>query len=165
MNVKINLALAVGLLAASAGAQVLPMERRFARDAYAGNLAEVSLGRLAVRKAVTPQIQEFGRRMARDHGRVQIELAGIMKAKKILVPPGMKPEAQALYKRLQKLKGVAFDRAYRQAMVADHQMDVAAYSRIATRGSDPDLRGYATRTLPTLKTHLRMIRATRVLTA
>lgn len=162
MNPLTVLALAVGLLATSAYAQVLPMERRFVEEAARGNLAEVALGKLARERGASPAIREFGRRMVEDHAQAQARLAATMRVKGIPVPFRMSPEAQALYRRLQKLQGAAFDRAYRQAMVADHQQDVAAYERVATRGSDPEIRIYATKTLPALKMHLNMIRATRV---
>ena len=38
-------------------------------------------------------------------------------------------------------------------MVSDHNKDVSEFEKESTRGTDPDLKGFAGRTLPTLKEH------------
>ncbi len=41
-------------------------------------------------------------------------------------------------------------------MVADHQKAVALFTKESTNGKDPELKAFATKTLPTLKEHLEM---------
>jgi len=60
--------------------------------------------------------------------------------------------------RLSKLKGADFDHEYVTAMVADHEKDVAAFENAVKGGVDADVKAFAAKTLPTLKTHLQMIR-------
>ena len=47
----------------------------------------------------------------------------------------------------------AFDRAYMQDMVKDHDKDVAAFKRASTMAADADLKAWAAKTLPTLEEH------------
>jgi putative membrane protein len=45
-------------------------------------------------------------------------------------------------------------------MVSDHVKDVNAFKRQSTSGKDPDLKAWATKTLPTLEEHLKLARET-----
>jgi putative membrane protein len=71
-------------------------------------------------------------------------------------PKEMTRKEQELYDRLSKLRGAEFDRAYIDAMVKDHKEDVAHFEAMSRDGSDPDLKAWASKTLPTLKEHLKL---------
>ena len=47
-----------------------------------------------------------------------------------------------------------------QHMLADHRKDVAAFKTESTSGKDPDVKAWATKTLPTLEDHLKVARET-----
>ena len=70
----------------------------------------------------------------------------------------MNAEDQATYDRLSRLTGAKFDRAYARDMVADHQKDIAAFKREANSGQNPDIKNFASQTLPTLEDHLKQAR-------
>ena len=61
-----------------------------------------------------------------------------------------------MIEKISKMSGAAFDKAYMQDMVKDHQKDVAEFQKESSNGSDPDLKSWAATTLPTLQEHLRM---------
>jgi putative membrane protein len=63
-------------------------------------------------------------------------------------------------KRLSKLRGVQFDRAYMEMMVADHEKDVSEFEKQANSGNDRDFKAFAAEVLPTLKLHLELARET-----
>ncbi len=54
------------------------------------------------------------------------------------------------------MSGTEFDRMYVRDMLTDHESDVAAFEKEANSGSNPDLKTFASDTLPTLREHLRM---------
>jgi hypothetical protein len=60
--------------------------------------------------------------------------------------------------KLSQLSGAEFDRAYAKMMLSDHKKDVSEFEKHSTRGTDADLRAFASRTLPTLREHLEMTR-------
>ena len=70
----------------------------------------------------------------------------------------MGAEEKALDDRLSKLSGAAFDRAYMKAMVDDHVKDVSEFKKEAKSGTDPEVKAWAAKTLPTLEEHLKMAR-------
>jgi putative membrane protein len=44
-------------------------------------------------------------------------------------------------------------------MVSDHETDVKNFQRMADNGSDPEIKAFAAKTLPTLQKHLDAIKA------
>lgn len=57
------------------------------------------------------------------------------------------------------MSGAELDREYAKFMVSDHRKDVSEFEKESTRGTDADLKAFATKTLPTLQEHLRMAEA------
>ena len=121
-----------------------------------GGLAEVQLGELAQRNGRSPAVKRFGQQMVSDHGRSNQEMLALAQRKQITPPSGIGAVQQQVYDNLAKLRGQAFDRAYAQAMVQDHQEDLRAYREEAQDGTDPDVRAFAARHVPVLQEHLRM---------
>jgi putative membrane protein len=133
-------------------------DRNFIIGAARGGMAEVKLGQLAADRAASDAVKQFGQRMVQDHGKANDELTQLAQQKGVTLPQDMGTKNQQVMDRLSKLSGAAFDRAYMADMVKDHQKDIAAFQREATRGQDPDVRAWAAKTLPTLQEHYRMAR-------
>jgi putative membrane protein len=133
-------------------------DQTFIEKAAVGGLAEVQLGKLAVEHAASPDVKQFGQRMVQDHSKANQELMALAKTKAISVPTALDHKHQEEVDRLAKLQGAAFDRAYLQHMVKDHEDDVQLFSTQAKQGQDPELKAFAAKTLPTLEEHLRIVR-------
>jgi putative membrane protein len=141
-----------------AGNKMSGPDRRFIRDAAAGGMAEVELGKLAQQKATNDQVKQFAQRMIDDHGKANQQLMQLAQAKGVEPGPPKSSKHQRLYGRLSKLEGAEFDRQYVKEMVKDHQQDVAEFRRMSQRADDPELKAWAASTLPTLEEHLQQIR-------
>lgn len=129
-------------------------DQKFVKDAAQGGMAEVELGKLATEKASSDDVKKFGQRMQDDHSKANDELKQIAGSKGVTLPETMNAKDKALQTRLSKLSGTSFDKAYMQAMVKDHKQDVADFTKESKSGSDSDIQGFASKTLPTLKEHL-----------
>jgi putative membrane protein len=132
---------------------------KFANEAAQGGMAEVEMGRLAVARANNAEVQQFGQRMIDDHSKGNNELMQLAERKKIQLPKNLASEEREMVDKLSKRSAADFDKAYVDAMVEDHEHDVKAFEEQAEGGTDPDLKQWAAKTLPTLKQHLEMIRA------
>jgi putative membrane protein len=130
----------------------------FIKKAVIGGLVEVQLGKLAVEHAASPDVKQFGRRMVEDHEKANRELMAVVEPKGLAVPTTLDRQHRQAADRLAKLQGPAFDRAYIQAMVKDHEADVKLFRTEAQQGKDPELKRWAANTLPTLDEHLNMAR-------
>jgi len=153
-------AAAVSGTAVYAEGKLAPTDTTFVRKAAEGGMAEVRLGQLAKEKASNKAVKEFGDRMVKDHIKANDELKEVASKKGITLRDSMNASDKALYDRLSRLSGDAFDKAYMRAMLQDHQEDVAEFRRESQSAKDPDVRQFAAKVLPTLEEHLRMAQNT-----
>lgn len=135
-------------------------DTRFAREAAMGGMMEVELGKVAVQKASSDKVKQFGQRMIDDHTKAGDQLKEIAAKDNITLPSELDARHKAIVDRFSNMSGTSFDRAYMRDMVKDHQTDVADFQKEANNGSNPDLKSFATMTLPTLQEHLRIARET-----
>lgn len=159
MNDKLAILLAT-LFALGADPALLavpPADAAFIQKAADGNMSEVSLGEMAAHKGQTATVREFGLHMVKDHSVTARELQTLAAAKKVSLPSKPGPESKATAARLAQLSGAAFDHAYVADMVEDHQKDVAEFRHESKAARDPEVKAFASKTLPVLQSHLTMI--------
>lgn len=134
-------------------------DHNFLMEAAMGGMMEVELGRVATQQGSSDAVKQFGQRMVDDHSKANEELMTLASSKGMTLPTTLDEKHRAHVTKLSAMSGAEFDRAYAKEMLSDHTKDVAAFEKQSTRGSDPDLKAFATRTLPTLQEHLQMARA------
>lgn len=122
-----------------------------------GNLQEISSGQLAAKKGTLPGVRSFGNMMVSDHGMAQRKLLALAKRKGILLPAEATGGIQTDLK-LKNAGDAAFDRLYIHGMLADHRSTVQMFETYVLTGKDPDVRAFAQQILPTLKSHLEMVK-------
>jgi putative membrane protein len=141
--------------AGTSSSKLAPSDQTFIKKAAQGGLAEVELGKLATEKAASPEVKQFGQRMVDDHSKANEQLKQVASEKGVAVPEKLSPKDAATKARLEKLSGKAFDRAYMHDMVVDHTQDVREFRMEAQNAKDPDVKNFASQTLPTLEDHLK----------
>jgi putative membrane protein len=139
---------------AAATQRLAPGDAEFIKKAAVGGMAEVKLGQLAQEKGSSQEVKDFGAKMVADHGKANDELKGIASAKGLEVPADLDAKNQAVYDRLSKLSGSEFDKAYVKDMVRDHKEDVSEFEHASKSLQDPELKGFAEKTLSVIKAHL-----------
>lgn len=131
----------------------------FAMKAAQGGAAEVQLGKLAADKASSPDVKAFGQQMVDDHTKANDDLMSTAQKENMTLPTSLNAKDQAEYTKLQNLSGAAFDRAYVKDMVKDHEEDIKEFQKEANNGKDPEMKSFASRTLPVLQMHLTKIKS------
>ena len=139
-----------------AGAPVSSQDRSFVKSAAMGGMYEVKAGQVAASQGASDAVKNFGQRMVTDHGNANTELMDIAKQKGLAVPAELDKKFQKKIDALSKKSGADFDRAYIKEMVKDHKEDIKAFDKQAKKGKDPDLKAFASKTLPTLQEHLKL---------
>lgn len=129
-------------------------DKKFAKDAAAGGMTEVELGKLAVQKASSDAVKQFGQKMIDDHTKANDQLKQIASKEGLDLPQSLDSKQQARVDKIGKLSGPAFDKAYMKDAVKDHEKDVNEFKNEAQNGSDPNIKQFATNTLPTIEQHL-----------
>ena len=135
------------------------LQDNFWTKAAQGGMAEVELGQMASTKAQNAEVKSFAQKMVADHTKANTELKALAAKKSITLPTDVGSEHKSTMDDLKGLSGADFDKAYVEAMVEDHETDVKLFEEQAKDDSDADLKAFAAKTLPTLKSHLDMIKS------
>jgi len=137
-----------------AGGQL--QDHTFMKKAAEGGMAEVQMGQLAQQNGQSQQVKDFGQRMVTDHTKANDQLKQVAQHENVALPTSPSAHDQAEYNKMSKLHGDAFDKAYSKMMVADHKKDIAEFKQEASAGDDPQVKNFASQTLPTLQEHLQL---------
>lgn len=126
-------------------------DKKFVKDAALGGMTEVELGKLAAQKASSDQVKQFGQKMVDDHTKANDELKQVASNDKMPIPDSLDSKHQSQIDKLSKLSGPDFDKAYLKAEIKDHRQDVDEFQDEAQGGSDPNVKQFASKTLPVLQ--------------
>jgi putative membrane protein len=140
-------------------ANMTPQDRNFIVDAAMGGMMEVELGRVAAQQGASDAVKQFGQRMVDDHSKANSELMSLASSKGVTLPAELDAKHREHVTKMSGMSGADFDREYGKMMVSDHRKDVSEFEKQSTRGTDPDLKAFATKTLPTLQEHLKLAEA------
>ena len=131
-------------------------DKNFIAKVMKDGQTEVELGKLAAQNASSPDVKQFGQRMADDHSKSGDELQAI--ASKLGYTPKKAGPDKGDVKKFSKMKAEKFDREYSKHMVKDHEKTVKLFEKQAQKGESAELKQFASKTLPTLQEHLKMAR-------
>jgi putative membrane protein len=130
-------------------------ERLFASAAAANSLYEVEASKLALTCAESPQVKAFAQMMVEQLTQSNHELAALMRTKGMSPPRGLAADKLTKLHRLTELSEAKFDKGYvRSVGIDDRQADLARFERASREASDPELRAWISKALPTLRDHL-----------
>ena len=129
-------------------------DQMFITQVAIGNTAEVSAGQMAATKGEHGAVKDFGQMMVGEHGLAQTELKSLGASLQVAVPDSLDPEHQMLAQRLDTLNGIAFDTAYINSQVRDHQKTLNIFQMEISSGSHQRIRDYANKYLPHIQMHL-----------
>lgn len=129
-------------------------DQDFIAKAAKGNREEVTLGKMVASKTKDPSVRQFAQMMVKDHTQALNELQQLAQSKNITLPEGMPDDASDLQSKLSSATGKNFDKDYMDAMVDDHKKDVSDFQEASQTAKDPDVKQWASKTLPVLQKHL-----------
>jgi putative membrane protein len=131
-------------------------DKKFLKQAALGGMTEVELGKVAAQKASSENVKQFAQKMIDDHTKTNDELKQVASKESISLPDTLDPKHQSEINKLSKLSGEDFDKAYAKEQLKDHEADVKDFSAEAQGGADPNVKAFASSTLPVLQQHLEL---------
>ena len=123
-------------------------DKMFMKKAAKGGMMEVAMGKLADEKGQSEDVKSFGKRMVADHSKANDELKKIAAQKNAKLPTK------------EPIVSWSSDKAYMDAMVKDHEKDLAEFQEEAKSGSDPDVKKFADDTAKMVQEHLDLAKQT-----
>lgn len=129
-------------------------DAQFLVNAAEINMEEISLGQLAQQKGSTNHVKELGKMMEESHTKSLAELTALAQTKSISLPTSQTENVKEAYKNLNEKSGNDFGKEYSSMMVKGHEKAIELFEKASTDCTDPDIKTWATATLPVLRTHL-----------
>ncbi len=134
-------------------------DKMFVEKAAIGGMFEVKSSQLAEQMGGNAAIKNFGERMIADHTQANGELANLARQKGWRLPTTLDTKHQELFDKLRRSQaGDQFDRLYAEVQLKAHEKTVALFEKATQEAQDSDLKGWANKTLPTLREHLKLVK-------
>jgi putative membrane protein len=131
-------------------------DKDFMMNAASGGIAEVEMARVALDKSKSPAVKKHAQHMINDHTQANDELRRIATAKGVTLADVPNANHKAMVDKIRDASAADFDKTYiREAGVRAHQEMQTLFRNESTSGADPDLKAFASKTLPTVETHLK----------
>lgn len=140
------------------GSPAANIDAAFVTEAMKGDNGEIAIGKLALDQASSQAAKDYGRMLVSEHGAHREKLAALAATAGVPVTDTPSDEAKRNLEELKALTGPAFDRAFKQMIIADHTKDIATYEKQAASG-DAKTSALANQTLPVLRRHLQTAKA------
>jgi putative membrane protein len=128
-------------------------DTRFVRMQLQGNYAEIQLAQLALQKSQDQNIRNFAQKMITDHTAANGTLMPMAERQNIPAPTALNTRHQAMYDRLSKLNGVAFDTAYINDMIRMHDETIKELDAQSGNGQSQWINVWVQNTRPTVLQH------------
>lgn len=129
-------------------------DTKFLDEAAMGAMTEVDLGKVAATNASNADVKSFGERMVTDHGKELTDLKTLAQSKGVDLPTELDSKHRKMVDKMSKLNGADFDKAYSKDMLEDHKKDLKDFQKAADHATDPDVKAFAAKQVPTLQEHL-----------
>jgi putative membrane protein len=131
----------------------------FVTAAGQAGMAEIALANLALSKSQSEDVRQFAQMMVADHSKAGAELKAMAVRKNFVFPSEPSAAQKTNADAMAGLSGAAFDKAYIQTAIADHQAAVSLFETEAKSGADADVKAWAAATLPAIESHLQRAQA------
>jgi putative membrane protein len=135
-------------------ASVAMTDQQFVDFVGQTDMLEAHLGQMAADQASAQGVKDYSQMLISDHTSDYQKLGPLAAKSGLTVPTGLDAAHNKMIAPLEKLNGAAFDSRYLHAMVEGHTKAIEVFKREAGDAQSPDLKAYASETLPVLERHL-----------
>ncbi|MDX5480870.1 MAG: DUF4142 domain-containing protein [Hymenobacteraceae bacterium] len=129
-------------------------QSEFMTKAASNSMLEVEAGRLAQERGQMQEVKDYGQMMVTDHTNANDQLRQLAQQKNITLPDSMGQDHRDQLQNLRDKTGQEFDQQYMDLMVSSHEDAVSMFEDAANNMQDPDVKNFASTTLPKLREHL-----------
>lgn len=138
---------------AKPGAATAPLsaqDKNFMMSAAKGGAMEVHMGEMAAQQGQSAEVKKLGAEMASTRTKANSQLMALANAR------GVKLDTRH---KMDKMSGANFDQQWLAQMEKDHMQMLGEFQAEAKNGSDPELKSWAAKMVPTIQAHLKELKA------
>ncbi len=132
------------------------VDQTFVNAAAASDAFEIQAGQLALTKGHSARVKKYANMMVSAHTQTTQQLTQIAQTHAMTPDPTLPPDEQKMLDTLNKVRPASFDRDYMRDNVISHRSAIKVYQDEIANGQDPDLKQFATATLPTVQQHYKL---------
>jgi putative membrane protein len=138
--------------------EVTKQDSKFMMQAASSDMMEIATSNMALQKSQNEDVRRFAQMMIDDHSKTSDQLRSIAATKNVTLPAEMDAKHRSMADKLAGVSGDRFDMEYMKMQVKAHEAAVKLFQSESNKGSDADVKGFASANLPALQTHLNMAR-------
>ncbi len=128
------------------------------RVADAG-MVEKKLISFAMGKAVYQPVKDFAAMLNKDQASLDNQVKTLANQKKIVLPQSISEAKQKEIDMLEKSQGKELDKTFINMMISKHQNSIVMFEKALQEVVNYDIKTFAEKTLPILKSHLEMAKS------
>jgi putative membrane protein len=132
-------------------------DTKFLEKANQGNVDEIELAQLALKKSENEDVKSFAQKMIHDHNMLMENMKPFANEAGLQAPSHASAATEAEKLKLDVLSGKSFDKAYIKAMVEDHHKDLEEFRAEAKSTGYPAFRSAVEQGEQVVREHLEMI--------
>lgn len=141
-----------------AGAASHP-DRAFYEAFMQGGIAEIDAANLALQKSSNAMVKEFAAMMIKDHTSANERVKALAASQRTPLPSSASAADRAVQAKLTSLSAARiFDQFYIRSQISAHEQLLDLVSTEVTSGKDAKAKAFAAEVLPTVQSHLKLIR-------
>jgi putative membrane protein len=134
-------------------------DAEFIVNTVSGNLNIIALAQLALKKSTSQEVKSMAAILEKDRTKIQDELTTFAAKRGIAIPSIETSGAVIDGNELAESEGQAFDKKWRRSIADKYERRIAQFERRADKTDDMVLKAWIVSTLPTLRSHLGMLKA------
>ncbi|WP_310708100.1 DUF4142 domain-containing protein [Nonomuraea sp. 3-1Str] len=144
--------------ASAPAAQASGQDRAWMRKIHMGGLAEIHAARLAQDKGSTEVVKSLGGTFVKDYDSLDDQLVHAAERHGVHLPAELSTAEQKKAAALEEAARARFDSRFLKATAQAHKQAITATKREIKKGSAPEIVSLARTTLPSLESHMAMLR-------
>lgn len=125
--------------------------------AFNAGLTEIEVGNIAQKNALDQEVKDLGKSTVDDFSKMNTSLKTLAAEKNITIPMEVGKKSKKEIAEISERTGNIFDRAYTELMIKEHVKEIKAFEEAEKKASDPDIKAFASETLPMLRKQLAVV--------
>lgn len=126
---------------------------KFLRDALVCNRMEIQLALMASKRAVRQEVNAYAKNMLHYQKDLNLKLKGIAAEKNVQAKDELDARCKDVIDKLSRLNGTLYERKYFVAAERNQKETILVYQQLIENSPDPEVKAFATATIPFLETH------------
>ena len=129
-------------------------DERFLKERAAAILFEIETGQLALQKTNNQSLKELSNQIIKDRLVIMEELKKLSSLKNVTLPAVEGNQHASELQDLQKLNATEFDKKYLSLIIELMEEDTRKFEKAANNATSPEIKVFASKSLPKMRTHL-----------